>query len=150
MGTILRISDAASLALHAVILLAGAGKGSGMPVPEMARSLGASEAHLSKVMQRLARARLVSSRRGPGGGFTLARAAGEITLLAVYEAIDGPLGDTTCLLGRRACVLSGCALGDLLRTVTESVRTYFADKTVADICARPARTSRKPTRGGSR
>ena len=97
MATMLRISEAASLAIHAMAVVAGK--------PEevhsthgVATALGVSEAHLAKVMQRLTRAGLVSSVRGPKGGFVLARPAAEVTLLAIFEAIEGHLEPKGCLL----------------------------------------------------
>lgn len=47
--------------------------------------------YLEQIFQRLRRARLVTSKRGPGGGYTLARARGEITLRDIVESVEGPL-----------------------------------------------------------
>jgi len=47
--------------------------------------------YLEQIFQRLRRARLVSGKRGPGGGYRLARAPGEISLRDIVEAIEGPL-----------------------------------------------------------
>ena len=78
MTNLLRISDAASLGLHTMGLLAG--RSTRLSTQEIARSLGASEHHLAKVMQRLAKMGLVVSTRGPQGGFVLSRPPAEITL----------------------------------------------------------------------
>jgi Rrf2 family protein len=48
--------------------------------------------YLEQIFQRLRRAKLVRGKRGPGGGYVLARPAGEITLRHVIEAVEGPLG----------------------------------------------------------
>ena len=47
--------------------------------------------YLEQIFQRLRRARIVASKRGPGGGYTLARPASEITLRQIVEAVEGPL-----------------------------------------------------------
>lgn len=47
--------------------------------------------YLEQIFQRLRRARLIRGKRGPGGGYTLARAPKEITLRDVIEAVEGPL-----------------------------------------------------------
>jgi Rrf2 family iron-sulfur cluster assembly transcriptional regulator len=47
--------------------------------------------YLEQIFQRLRRARLVRGKRGPGGGYTLARPPGEITVRDVIEAVEGPL-----------------------------------------------------------
>ena len=49
--------------------------------------------YLEQIFQRLRRAGLVSSKRGPGGGYTLARPPAEITLREIVEAVEGPLAD---------------------------------------------------------
>jgi len=47
--------------------------------------------YLLKILQQLVRANVLHSKRGPRGGFTLARPAKKITLLQVIEAVDGPM-----------------------------------------------------------
>ena len=47
--------------------------------------------YLEQIFQRLRRAGLVLSKRGPGGGYTLARAPEEISLREIIEALEGPL-----------------------------------------------------------
>ncbi len=73
MGNIVKISDAVALGIHAATLLAVV-PGKSYTTRAMADGLGVSEAHLAKVMQRLSRAGIVVSRRGPKGGFVLAKA----------------------------------------------------------------------------
>jgi len=132
MAKLLRISDGATLALHTMALLASAEPGR-LSVRQVADRLAASRAHLSKVLQRLARARLVTSVRGPRGGFSLARPAEEMTLLEVYEAIDGALDDSTCLLGAPVCSGNSCLLGDLVETVNRHVRVRLAGTRLCDV-----------------
>ena len=76
---------------------------------------------------------LVEATRGPKGGFRLAKPGSEISLLQVYEAIEGPLADTTCLLGEPICRGDKCILGGLLETVNRQVREYLASTTLADL-----------------
>ena len=121
----MRISDAASLALHAAVLLA-ARPAETVSTREMAEVLPVSEAHLAKVMQRLAKAGLVQSTRGPGGGFRLGRSAESITLLEVYEAVEGRLESSECLLSSRVCEPGQCILGGLLEDVNRRVREYLS------------------------
>lgn len=45
--------------------------------------------YLLKIMNHLSRARILKSKRGPSGGFSLARPAAKISLLEIYEAIEG-------------------------------------------------------------
>ena len=102
MSGLVRASEAATLALHATAIMASR---SGPPVTAavMADGLSASEAHLAKVLQRLAKAGLVTGTRGPGGGFKLTRPAKEISAREVYEAIEGRLQVERCMVGKPLC-----------------------------------------------
>jgi Rrf2 family protein len=132
MPKVLNVTDAAALALHALVLIAR--NGSGMrSVPEIAETLRASQAHLSKVLQRLARAGLVRSTRGPAGGFELSRPAEKVSLLEVYEAIEGPLGRVDCLFPSRICTSGRCILGTLLADVNQEVRTYLSETMISEV-----------------
>jgi Rrf2 family protein len=70
--------------------------GQGEPVGTRAISgrQGIPARYLEQIFQRLRRAGLLTSRRGPGGGYLLARPAAEISLRQIVEAIEGPLADT--------------------------------------------------------
>lgn len=125
MNNMLRISEAASLALHTMVLLA-ANEDQVLCTREIATALQISQAHLSKVLQRLAKVGLVDSTRGPGGGFKLGEPGEQISLLQVYQAIEGPLTPTNCLLGTPICSGEKCILGGLLEDVNKRVKEYFA------------------------
>lgn len=138
MTTVLRISQAASLALHTMVFLA-ANPDSPISTGEVASALRVSEAHLSKVLQRLAKVGLVKSVRGPRGGFVLGKGSDRIALLDVYESIEGPLVASNCLLDAPACGGEPCILGGLLEAMSKQVREYLAGtrlSELAHICLR--------------
>jgi len=146
MNSILRVSDAAALGIHAMLHIARAPSGAPVSVSSAASEFGVSEAHLHKVMQRMVRAGLVSSRRGPSGGFTLARPPSTISLLDILESIDGPIGQCTCLLGRPSCPSGGCVLGPMVRSITDQVRGEMSRRTLSDVTRpNPPRRSRSIT-----
>ena len=117
MASIIQISEAASLALHSMALLA-ATPDRPLTVKDITARTGVSEAHLSKVMQRLAKAGLVKSTRGPKGGFVLGDAGLSTSLLAIFESIEGPVADSGCLLLGRECPLRACLFDGLLGRMT--------------------------------
>ena len=132
MSEILRFSDAASLAFHAMAYLARTAD-ERQTVGHIAGLLHCSEAHLSKVMQRLHRAGLVLSTRGPKGGYRLERPADAITLLNVYEVVEGPLDEAECLLETPVCQGGACILGDLLVRVNRQINDYLSQTTLSDL-----------------
>ena len=130
--TKLKVSDAASLALHMMVILAGSPE-TLVTAREAAGQLMVSEAHLSKVLQRLVKQGLVKSVRGPGGGFRLANPAADISLLAVYETIDGPLDEDMCLLNMKVCSRSSCIMGGVIQSVNRSIREYLTRTCLAEL-----------------
>jgi len=113
MKTLLKISDAAAIAIHACVLL-GENPGKPVPAPEIAKTFRVSSAHAAKVLQRLEKAGVIKAVRGPAGGFLLRGDPRKIRLRRVLEAIEGPLEPADCLLGRTRCLRSCCMLGNFL------------------------------------
>jgi Rrf2 family iron-sulfur cluster assembly transcriptional regulator len=72
-------------------------------VKEMASSLEIPQHFLGKTLQQLARYHLISSVKGPNGGFYLSEKNREITLRQVVICIDGPDLFTACILGLPVC-----------------------------------------------
>ena len=135
MGNLVRISEPASLSLHAAALLARR-DGERISNQEIAAALHASEHHLAKVMQQLVRVGIAKSTRGPRGGFELARSADEVKLLDLFEAVEGPLGEAECLLGERICDGGDCMVGELVNSVHQQVREYLSTTTLAHLAQR--------------
>ncbi len=134
MSGIVQISEAASLALHSMVSIA---RTTHRPVnlKGIALSTGISEAHLAKVLQRLVKAGLLTSTRGPRGGFDLARSEEKIDLLTVYEAVEGPLGTENCLLHSAGCPFGfkRCIFDGLLAETNRRFREYMKRTTLSDI-----------------
>ncbi len=132
MGEILRISEAASLAFHTAVVLA-ANDGVRITTGAIANLLNVSEAHLSKVMQRLVKEGIIDSTRGPQGGFVLRRSADEVTLLHLYESMEGPLEFDDCLLGENRLGKHPCILGPVLKPMGEKLREYLTNTKLASV-----------------
>jgi Rrf2 family protein len=88
----MKLSRASSYALHAVAYMA-AQKTYDVPLPshKIAEARGIPERFLLKVLKPLVSARVLRSVKGPNGGYRLAKGAGDITLLEILEAVDGPI-----------------------------------------------------------
>jgi len=138
MENLVRSSDAVSLGFQAMGYLSRFALGEVVPVVQMAEDLDVSPSHLSKVMQRLNRAGIASSKRGVGGGFYLDRPLGSVSLLDIYNAIEGPLPASTCLLGHAQCPVGPCVMGSVLHEVHDRVRAHLATTTLADLAALPS------------
>ncbi|MBM4038240.1 MAG: Rrf2 family transcriptional regulator [Planctomycetes bacterium] len=132
MPKLVRFPEAASLGIHAAVILAGKPDVL-VSARELAERLDASEAHLAKVMQRLGHTGIVDSTRGPKGGFALARPAGEVTLLEVYEAIEGAVEPAHCVFGTPVCGRKTCVFRGVTEELDARLRAYLAGATLADL-----------------
>ncbi|MHC4599831.1 MAG: RrF2 family transcriptional regulator [Planctomycetota bacterium] len=131
MNRILKFTEAGSLAMHTMCLLAS-GKNGLHSNREIAYRLHVSQAHLSKVLQRLGKAGLVTSARGPRGGFRLAKPPEDVTLLEVYESIEGPIATGGCLMENEVCD-GRCILGGLLENFDHAIRDYLSGTHLSEL-----------------
>lgn len=128
------LSQTAVYALRAAIRLAGHHGPGAVTVKDLARDLDIPRNYLSKILLALARKGVVESVRGPGGGFRLARAGGETSLLAVVSAFDDIPAHRTCLLGRAECSeANACPVHRRWTAVSEEVAAFFRDTSLGDV-----------------
>ena len=133
MAEAVRFSEAAALGMHAMALLADS-PGVWISLREIAEALGVSENHLAKVLQRLVRRGLLVSTRGPRGGFRLAVEPERVTLLDVYEAIEGPYRVRGCMFAHPRCE-GECIVGGLIGSVNRQVKETLANASLSDLPA---------------
>lgn len=145
MSGILRVSEATSLGLHAMVAMAQQPDGP-LAHREIAAAFGVSQAHLAKVLQRLGRVGWCG-RCGARGGFMLARPADRIALLHIYEAIEGPIPMGNCLFAAPVCKQRDCILGELLESVNSQFVDYMARTRLADLASSLPATRSAPAAG---
>jgi Rrf2 family protein len=130
MARIITLSEASSIAIHAMVIIAKA-EGN-MNVNKIAEMTGASRNHLAKVMQRLVKDKYVKSTRGPLGGFVLIKPADQISMLDIYQSIEGDIIETPCPLDRSICPFSKCLMGGIMFDLTNQFRDYLTKQKLAD------------------
>jgi len=99
----MQLTRAADYAVRVMVYLAGNPAGVRASLPQIVKATGAPESFLSKVLQGLTRARLITSRRGPSGGFEISTIGRLASMRNVVEAIDGPISLNVCVSQRRSC-----------------------------------------------
>jgi Rrf2 family iron-sulfur cluster assembly transcriptional regulator len=94
-----------------------------------------SLSYLEQLFGKLRRARLVSSVRGPGGGYNLAKPIAQITVADIISAVDEPIDATQCG-GKENCNDDRrCITHDLWATLNEKMNDYLTSVTLADVVA---------------
>ena len=139
----MRLTAFTDFALRALMRLAGEPTRS-FATGEIAAEFGISRNHLAKVVRDLADSGFISTQRGAGGGFSLARPAQAITLGQVVRALEGPHPLVECFREDGGdCVLKPrCRLKARLAAAREAFLRELDATTLAE-CAYPATPTRK-------
>lgn len=131
MSKIVAYSEAASIGIHSMVLIARAGDM--MNVMKISEATGSSKHHVAKILQRLVKEGFLGSTRGPSGGFALLVNPAEVTLLSIYEAIEGKINIPDCPNEHQVCPFSKCIMGNVIGQMTQLFIDYLKTNTVADL-----------------
>lgn len=124
-------------AVRAMVALARLPEGAYAGAASLAADIGAPQNYLGKLLRNFAERGLLESQKGLGGGFRLARAAGDITLLDVVEPIEHISRWSGCILGLAACSDSApCALHERWKAVRNAYVQMLQRTTLAELVAR--------------
>lgn len=137
----MRLSTKCMYAIRALFDIAYHGSGTPVSGRDIAAREEVPHRFLEQILLELKRARLVNSKRGPNGGYMLARAPEQIDLLQVLEAIDGPIESTFCHAtdeeARRKCqIKSRCVTAALWRDLADAIKARLQAVTLQDMVAR--------------
>lgn len=125
------ISEASSIAIHSMALVAGS---QGLiNVNRMAEETGYSKNHISKVMQTLVKHGYLSSGRGPKGGFGIRKSADEVSLLEIIELIEGRKEESFCGISEEKCPFESCVFGKLPEEFILKFREFYAERKLSEI-----------------
>lgn len=111
----------------------------GFSTADLAEEFGLSRHHLTKIVQKLAQAGYVSTRRGGGGGAKLARSAAEIRLGAIIRLLEEgqPLVECFAASGGDCTIDGRCRLKARLRAAEAAFLADLDRSTLADVALRP-------------
>jgi len=98
-----------------------------------------------KLLKQLQRAALVSSTRGPRGGYQLARPAAQISAAAILDALEGPLALTDCSAGHGNCEIEDtCRVGRVWQRLNLAIRRSLYEVSLAQLAGLDAAPARLP------
>lgn len=127
------MSKGSEYAIAGLVYIAWERSGGTTGIEEVSRGTGISSQYIAKIFRTLASRGIVSSQRGRDGGFSLARDPGEITLLQVVEAIDGPV-EARCIKKTDECPESGtCQLFCVLKSCAAQIAGVLSSHTIGTV-----------------
>jgi Rrf2 family transcriptional regulator, iron-sulfur cluster assembly transcription factor len=133
------ISRTGSHAVRALAALAALPEGSYAGAAWIAAAIKAPSNYLGKLLRQLARAGLVTGRKGSGGGFRLARAASDVTLLDILDPVEHVLHARACFLGRTQCShRDPCALHARWSAVRDDYLDFLKTTKLSEVAATAA------------
>jgi Rrf2 family iron-sulfur cluster assembly transcriptional regulator len=117
--------------------LAENGAGRAVSLAEIAMRQEISLSYLEQLFARLRKGGLVMSVRGPGGGYRLARAAGETVVADIVLAVDEPIRATRCVghSSPKGCMMAGerCITHNLWEDLGDEIHRYLAGVSLEDV-----------------
>lgn len=129
-------SQTVEYALRAVVFLADQSP-SARTTEQIAKATLVPKAYLSKVLQGLRRAKIVTSKRGSGGGVTLVKSPDQLSILEVVNAVEPIVRIRECPLGLKAHGVHLCPLHRRMDNAMATVEKAFRQTTLAEILSEP-------------
>ncbi|MFP4024776.1 MAG: RrF2 family transcriptional regulator [Thiohalospira sp.] len=133
------LSNTCKYAIRAVIYLSlNGGEEKKIGIKEISKELEIPTPFLGKILQTLAKNKLLKSTKGPHGGFSLGRPAKEISLLNIVEVIDGLDFFNTCLIGLSTCKPTEhenvqCPIHHKYEPISKQIYDLFNNETIENL-----------------
>jgi Rrf2 family protein len=133
------LSNSCRYGIRAVVYLASKHHGKGNTgIKEISEDLGLPAPFLAKILQQLAKQKILNSVKGPNGGFSLLRKPESITMLDIVRIIDGDNLFKNCIIHDGSCAevkrnRKSCPVHDDYSAIRAGIVRLFREKTVADL-----------------
>jgi len=131
----MRLTTKGRFAVTAMVDLAMRQSGGPVTLAAISERQHISLSYLEQLFGKLRRHQLVSSVRGPGGGYNLAKSAATVSVADIVTAVDEPLDATQCG-GKENCLDDRrCMTHDLWATLNKKMYEYLSSVSLADLVA---------------
>ena len=129
----MKISRSTGYALVAVGYIAENYQDGAVLAARVSKEYGIPLEYLLKIMQQLVRANVLKSKRGPRGGFSLARDPKDISMLQIIEAVDGPLMSHLHLAEQTHSADFSLKMEEICKKATKEVRQIFEKAKLSEL-----------------
>ncbi len=136
----LRFSTKTRYGVRAILDIAYNGGRAGVQVKDVSRRQAISPRYLEQIFHRLKKAGIVQSKRGPAGGYLLARKPEDLTVGEIVRITEGPIEPVLCLnpdkSGRSCDRIDNCVTRPIWKEAGQRLRDYLDSVTIQDLCDR--------------
>ncbi|MDA3927544.1 MAG: Rrf2 family transcriptional regulator [Prolixibacteraceae bacterium] len=133
------LSNTCKYAIRSLIYLANLSAGNKkIGIKKISEDLKIPSPFLGKILQRLAREKILSSTKGPHGGFTLGRKPEEISLFDIVIHVDGEAYFNNCIIRLEPCScfeeeVTTCPVHKRFSKIRNDLISFYKDTSLADI-----------------
>jgi len=128
------LTQTSEYALRAMVYMARNGEDNYAGVKDIAKATEVPANYLAKILQQLAKAGVLESQKGYGGGFRVARPLGKINLLAIVDPLENISRFHRCVLGQRECCEEqACPLHDAWMRICNEYLGSLKNTTLQDV-----------------
>jgi len=136
-----RFTKRADYGLMAIHFIASHGDEGAVSAKRIAEEFSIPPERLAKILQQLAKKKLITSHNGPKGGYVLTRRPGAITVGQVVRALEGPLSVVSCMTEHDDCPqFARCNLRGPVQKIQASITHVLDSMTLAELAAEPTVT----------
>jgi len=131
---LLRLSAKGQYGVRAMYEIARGYPGQPVTVKEIALNQDVSIHYLEQILNKLRKAGLVRSIRGPGGGYLLSKSPEKISIAAIVSELEGPVAITSCLNPEEGCVrVDNCVTYLLWKSLGEQIEAFLKTITLENL-----------------
>jgi Rrf2 family protein len=134
----MKLSTQSRYGVRAIFDIAYHSEGLGTQVKDISRRQGISQRYLEQIFQKLKRAGVVGSKRGPSGGYFLGKKPEDITIGEIVQITEGSINPVRCVDAEdstQPCEKSGgCVTQIVWNEAGQRLKNYFDSVTIRDLC----------------
>lgn len=136
----MRITTTSRYGVRALFDVAYHGAGKPIQIKEVAKRQRISQRYLEQIFNKLLKKKILVSKRGPRGGYLLAREASKISVKDIIEAAQGPIVPVQCLTLDESSIkdkerYATCVTRHVWAHTQKIIEDYFASVSIADLCS---------------
>ena len=141
----LRLSTKGQYGVRAMFELAKNFNKGPLTIREIANRQDVSVAYLEQLLNKLRKSKLITSRKGPGGGYVISKKPGEISVGMILNSLEGPVAITQCLdpAASKDCKrVDGCVARLLWKSVGEKIEHFLDTINLNDLLNEESKLAR--------
>jgi Rrf2 family protein len=139
----LRLSTRGQYGVRAMFEIAKGHPSETTNIKEISERQEVSVPYLEQILNTLRRAGLISSVKGPGGGYQLSHSPGKISIGSILKELEGPVAMASCLDPSEGCSrVEGCVTHLLWRSLGEKIEGFLGTITLDDLLKEESRLKR--------